>query len=72
MPTEEEGKPRDGGKSSRNEVALEMMKFIAMTTGYGKGSGGTGFAGKAGKTPEEYAESLIHLFEKCREVVGKD
>ena len=26
-----------------DEVALEMMKFIAVTTGYGKGGGAAGF-----------------------------
>ena len=57
---------------SRDEIALEMMKFIAMTTGYGKGVSAAGFAGKAGKTPEEYADALLQLFERCRGVIGKD
>jgi hypothetical protein len=54
-----------------DEVALEMMKFIAVTTGYGKGASAAGFAGKASKTPEEYAEALLQLFERCRTVVEK-
>ena len=58
--------------ASRDEVALEMMKFIAVTTGYGKGATtATGFSGKAAKSPEEYAEALLQLFEKCRQAVGK-
>lgn len=57
---------------SSDEVALEMMKFIAVTTGYGKGTGGAGFTGKAAKTPEEYAEALLQLFERCRTVIRKD
>jgi hypothetical protein len=57
---------------SSDEVALEMMKFIAVTTGYGKGAGGAGFTGKTTKTPEEYAESLLQLFERCRSVIRKD
>lgn len=56
---------------SNDEVALEMMKFIAVTTGYGRGSGGAGFTGKAAKTPEEYADALLQLFERCRTVVRK-
>ena len=56
---------------SSDEVALEMMKFIAVTTGYGKGGGTAGFTGKTTKTPEEYADALIQLFERCRTVVGK-
>ena len=62
---------KDSGRS-RDEVALELMKFIAVTTGYGKGSTtAAGFSGKASKTSEEYADSLIQLFEKCRSVVAK-
>jgi hypothetical protein len=55
---------------SADEVALEMMKFIAVTTGYGKGAGGAGFTGKTAKTPEEYADALLQLFERCRQVIG--
>jgi len=58
---------------SNDEIALEMMKFIAVTTGYGKGrDSSAGFTGKPTKTPEEYADALIQLFERCRTVVGKD
>jgi hypothetical protein len=57
---------------SRDEVALELMKFIAVTTGYGKGnSPAAGFSGKPSKSAEEYADALIQLFEKCRSVVVK-
>ena len=56
----------------RDEVALELMKFIAVTTGYGKGnSTATGFSGKPSKSSEDYADSLIQLFERCRSVVAK-
>ena len=54
-----------------DEVALDMMKFIAVTTGYGKGVGGAGFTGKTTKTPEEYADALLQLFERCRQVIRK-
>ena len=57
---------------NRDEIALELMKFIAVTTGYGKGSSAAaGFSGKPSKSAEEYAEALIQLFEKCRAVVAK-
>jgi len=60
--------------SGRNadEIALEMMKFIAVTTGYGKGGSAAGFTGKGSKTPEEYADALLQLFERCRQVIGKE
>jgi hypothetical protein len=56
---------------SKDEVALELMRFITVTTGLGKTSSGAGFGGKAAKAPEEQVDSLIQLFERCREVVGK-
>ena len=59
-------------RRSRDEVALEMMKFIAITTGYGKGTGAAGFTGKTTKTPEEYTDALLQLFERCRGVLQKD
>lgn len=55
----------------KDEVALELMKFIAMTTGYGKGSTSTGYGVKGSRSAEEYADSLLELFERCRDVVEK-
>jgi hypothetical protein len=68
------GIPASG--SRRNEdIALDLMKFIALTTGYGKSSsptGGVGFekTGNAAK-PEEYAAHLLELYGKCLSAVGK-
>jgi len=55
--------------SNKDEVAMELMRFIAQTTGIGKGSSGAGFAGKSPKTPEEHVDTLIQLYERCRAVV---
>jgi hypothetical protein len=57
--------------TNQDEIALELMKFIAVSTGYGKGSGAAGFGGKPTRTNEEYADSLLELFERCRSVVRK-
>ena len=54
-----------------DEIALELMKFIAVTTGYGKGAPAAGFAGKGQRSSEEYADSLLELFERCRAAVRK-
>jgi hypothetical protein len=64
----------NGAPPARNtdEVALEMMKFVAVTTGYGKGGSAAGFAGKGAKTPEEHADALLQLFERCRTVINKE
>ncbi len=61
-----------GPARSKDEIALELMKFVAVTTGYGKPVSSPGFAGKgSGRTPEEHADALLQLFEKCRDVVSK-
>ncbi len=62
---------KEQAQNTKDEVALELMKFIAVTTGYGKGASGAGYGSKAGRTPEEYADALIGLYERCRDVVGK-
>jgi hypothetical protein len=64
-------RPAPGSGSTKEEVALELMKFVAGTTGYGKASGGAGFGGKAPKTPEEQVDALLQLYERCRSAVTK-
>ncbi len=60
------------GVRRTEDIALDLMKFVAMTTGYGKMQGGTGFSGKPGaRANEEYAESLLQLYQRCREIVEK-
>ena len=63
-----------GPARSADEVALEMMKFIAVTTGYGRSSqSSAGFSGKpTTRSAEEHAEALLELFERCRRVVKKE
>ena len=58
----------------KDEVALELMKFIAVSTGYAKApQSGAGFSGKAGgRSPEEQVEALLELFERCRQAVKKE
>ena len=38
----------------------------------GKGTSAAGFTGKATRTPEEYTDALLQLFERCRSMLGKD
>lgn len=59
--------------SRRNEdIALDLMKFIAMTTSYGKTTGtGVGFQGTgAAAKPEDYASHLLELYSRCLQSVG--
>ncbi len=61
--------------SRRNEdIALDLMRFIAMTTGYGKtGGAGAGFTGGAGapSKPEDYANHLLELYGKCLNAIER-
>ena len=70
----EETATTTGAGSRRNEdIALDLMRFIAMTTGYGRTSStGVGFQGTgAAAKPEEYAAHLLELYGKCLQAVGK-
>jgi hypothetical protein len=60
--------------SRRNEdIALDLMKFLAMTTGYGRTtSTGVGFQGTGSAAkPEDYAAHLLELYGKCLSAVAK-
>ena len=62
--------PSTSAGSRRNEdIALDLMKFVAMTTGFGRTSvqgTGVGFQGSgAAAKPEEYVGQLLELYGKC-------
>lgn len=62
------------GARRDEDIALDLMKFVAMTTGYGRTTAsGVGFQGSAAATkPEEYADHLLQLYGQClKAVVGK-
>jgi hypothetical protein len=66
--------PGTAAGARRNEdIALDLMKFVAMATGYGKtnASSGVGFQGGSGAAskPEEYAAHLLELYSRCLQVV---
>jgi len=71
----EQASPTASGPArSQDEIALELMKFIAVTTGYGRSSqGSTGFSGKpSARSAEEHTEALLELFARCRQVMKKE
>lgn len=61
------------GARRNEDIALDLMKFVAMTTGYGRTSStGVGFQGTgAAAKPEEYATHLLELYGKCLHAVAK-
>jgi hypothetical protein len=69
-----DAKGAPGGGRSKDDVALDLMKFIAVTTGYGKsGQASAGFSAKTGtRSPEELAEDLLNLFDHCRKAVNRE
>ena len=65
--------PATGSGARRNEdIALDLMKFVAMTTGYGRtSSSSVGFqGGGATAKPEDYAAHLLELYGKCLQAVA--
>jgi len=63
----EEATPHTSGARRDEDIALDLMKFVAMTTGYGRTTtSGVGFQGSSPATkPEEYASHLLELYAKC-------
>ena len=59
------------GARRNEDIALDLMKFVAMTTGYGRTtSSGVGFQGTGAATkPDEYANHLLELYGRCLQAV---
>lgn len=65
-----EGIPATLGSRRNEDIALDMMKFIASTTQYGRATTGTpGFTASAHAKPEDYAAQLIELYGRCLNAV---
>jgi hypothetical protein len=63
----EDAVPLTSGARRNEDIALDLMKFVAMTTGYGRtASSGVGFQGTGGvPKPEDYADHLLELYGRC-------
>jgi len=55
----------------RNEdIALDLLKFVAGTTGIGRQAApSTGFSGASAPKPEEHVTQLLQLYSRCLKVV---
>jgi len=74
IPTEafmDEATASNAGARRNEDIALDLMKFVAMTTGYGRTtSSGVGFQGTGAATkPDEYATHLLELYGRCLQAV---
>jgi len=68
----EEGISINAGARSPEDIALDLMKFIAVTTGYGRTSStGAGFQADSVSKAEDYARHLLELYGQCLAAVKK-
>jgi hypothetical protein len=62
---EEQGKTPPGARRDE-DIALDLMKFVAVTTGYGRtSSAGAGFQAGGESKVEDYARHLLDLYGQC-------
>jgi hypothetical protein len=59
------------GIRSHEDIALDLLKFVAGSTGYGRAAvPSTGFSGTAVPKVEEQINQLLDLYSRCLHVVG--
>ena len=58
------------GARRNEDIALDLMKFIAGMAGVGKQAApSTGFSGTSGTKPEEHVKELLDLYSRCLKAV---
>jgi hypothetical protein len=58
------------GARRNEDIALDLLKFVAATTGVGKTTApSTGFTGTAAAKPEEQVTHLLELYGRCLNAV---
>jgi hypothetical protein len=59
------------GERSKEDVALDLLKFVAGSTGFGRATvPSTGFSGTAAPKPEEQITQLLELYGRCLTAVS--
>jgi hypothetical protein len=54
------------GARSKEDVALDLLKFVAGTTGFGRiAAPSTGFSGTPAPKAEEQITQLLELYTRC-------
>ncbi|HWA95172.1 MAG TPA: hypothetical protein VG844_11285 [Terracidiphilus sp.] len=62
--------PAGLGARRNEDIALDLLKFVAGTTGVGRaGATSTGFSGSATPKPEEHVTELLALYGRCLKAV---
>ncbi len=54
------------GARSKEDIALDLLKFVAASAGLGRGSSpAAGFVAASGAKSEEQVKELLALYSKC-------
>jgi hypothetical protein len=58
------------GARRNEDIALDLLKFVAGTSGVGRPAAtSTGFSGASAPKPEEHVTQLLELYSRCLKVV---
>jgi hypothetical protein len=58
------------GARSKEDIALDLLKFVAGSTGFGRPTvPSTGFSGTSAPKVEEQVNQLLDLYSRCLHVV---
>jgi hypothetical protein len=62
------------GARRNEDIALDLLKFVAATAGVGRSvAPSTGFSGASAPKPEEHVTQLLDLYSRCLQAVeGKE
>ncbi|MDE3201936.1 MAG: hypothetical protein KGN79_13560 [Acidobacteriota bacterium] len=62
--------PAGLGARRNEDIALDLLKFVAGTTGVGRAAvTSTGFSGSAAPKPDEHVTELLTLYGRCLKAV---
>jgi hypothetical protein len=65
------GNSGGSGVRSNEDIALDLLKFVAGSTGFGRAAvPSTGFSGSVAPKAEEQINQLLDLYGRCLNVVG--
>lgn len=58
------------GARRKEDIALDLLKFVAGTVGVGRPAApSTGFSGSGGAKPDEHVNQLLGLYSRCLKAV---
>lgn len=61
------------GARRNEDIALDLFKFVASTTGAGRATApSTGFTASSGAKPEDHVNQLLDLYARCLKTVSGD